>query len=175
MIVFIDKPDLIPVIIRKTNSQCEVFNFTSLYSGYRSLSALATSMHSVNNSALPTNLFVETVEFDMNYANAILNNPLMFQALMNIMVNSYQGKTVILLVHREPYRDALMESLIKFIQQRYGYNAWIVNDIDDISCIREVPFTPYGITTLDEDIKRYDDMYLHGAISENVLGDACVE
>lgn len=169
MIIFLSDPNLIPYIQSKTMKSLKVFNYTSLYSGYPSLSVLVTNMYQLNNSGMPTNLFVDTVDFDVRYATMILNNDQMYEALITIMMNTYQGIDVILLVQRDPYRDALMESLIKFIQQRYGYNSWIIEDIEDISCIHEPYFSPIGIMALDEDIKRYDQLYQMGRVSSRII------
>ena len=88
-----------------------------------------------------------------------MNNPTLFGKLMAILSNSYEGHIVVLLVQRDPYRDSIMESLIKLIQQRYGYNCWIVEDPEDISCIKEDEYSTIGLLTLNEDLKRYDNSY----------------
>ena len=176
MIVFVDNPQIIPLIANKVGyTQMQVLNFTSLYSGYPTLLALTTNMYSMNQSGLPTNIYVETVEFDYQYANAIFNNDQMFEAFMSIMIPVYEGINTILLVQRDPYRDCLMESLIKLVQQRYGYNSWIVEDIDDIECLREPTFNPYGIMALDADIRRYDALYNCGRVSSRIINPINVE
>ncbi len=175
MIIFISDPSLIPVISQISGKNQVVYNLTSLYSGYPSLSALATNMYTVNNSGMPTNVFIDSVNFDIMYANSIMSNPQMYEAFMNIMVLAYQGINVIILVQRDNYRDAIMESLIKLIQQRYGYIAWVVEDPDDIECIRESSFSPYGIIALDQDIAKLDDMYNRGLVSSRALQPISME
>lgn len=175
MIVFISDPGLIPHIQYQFNRPIMVFNFTSLYSGYPSLSALSTNMYNMNSSGLPTNIYVDTVGFDIDYANAIFNNDSMFEAFMNIMINAYQGINVIILVQRDNYRDALMESLIKLIQQRYGYICWIVEDVNDILTIHEPTFNPYGIIAMDQDIANYENLYRMGRVSTKIIQDISIE
>ena len=177
MIVFVDHPQIIPLISDKIGGTqpIQVLNFTSLYSGYPSLSALTTNMYNMNQSGLPSNIYVDTVQFDIQYANAIFRDDKMFEAFMSIMIPVHEGINSILLVHRDTYRDSLMESLIKLIQQRYGYNSWIVEDIDDIDCIHESTFTPYGIMALDADIKRYDELYNCGRVSSRIINPINVE
>ena len=55
--------------------------------------------------------------------------------------------------------DAVKESIIKFIQIRYGYNCWEIEDIDDLQVIDEPFFTPMGIMNLDNDKLRYDSIF----------------
>ena len=177
MIIFVDNPQIIPLIVYKIGSTqpTQVLNFTSLYSGYPSLAPLTTNMYNMNQSGLPTNIYVDTVEFDMQYANAIFRDDKMFEAFMSIMIPVHEGVNVILLVHRDPYRDSLMESIIKLIQQRYGYNSWIVEDVDDIECLHEPTFTPYGIMALDADIRHYDELYNCGRVSSRIINPINVE
>ena len=52
-----------------------------------------------------------------------------------------------------------MESLIKLIQQRYGYNSWIVDSIEDIDSCKESTYTPEGLLTIEEDIKKYKSIF----------------
>ena len=169
MIVFISDINLIQPLERYAyarGSSTIVYNFTSLYSGFQGLTALTTNMYNVNTSGIPINVFIDTVDFDIAYANRILTDDQMFDALMHIVANSYQGYMVILLVYRDPYRDAIMESLIKFIQQRYGYNSWLIESIEDIECLKESYYTPMGIQYLDMDLKKHDELYLAGRVTQ---------
>lgn len=176
MIVFTHNPSFIPLIQDKANyNKTIVFNVSSLYHGYIDLTCLVTSIAPINHSSMPTNVFVDSLDFDMQYANAIMNNNTLFEAFMNIVMNAYEGYTVIVLVYREPYRDAILESLIKLIQQRYGYNSWIVSDIDDISCLKESAFNPMGLMTLDQDIRRYETLYQYGGVSSRIIGSESIE
>ena len=156
MIIFIDNPQYIQTY-KLINHPSVVYNLSSLYSGFQSIAELITKISLVNNSALPTNLFVESVDFDIQYANSLLNNSTLFNKLMTIMHNSYEGFVVFILIQRDPYRDCITESLIKFIQQRYGYNCWLINDPEDLNYIKEDSYTPMGLLTLGEDLKRYNE------------------
>jgi hypothetical protein len=162
MIVFTHNPAFINPIANHCAKQVLVFNLSSLYSGYRSVSELITSLAPLNNTGLPMPEFVQTVEFDIQYANALLSNPILFSKLLSIVSASYEGNTVVVLVERDWYRDAVMESLIKFIQQRYGYNCWIVEDLDDIECIKETTYTTPGLLMLHDDLLKYDQSYNDG-------------
>ena len=172
MIVFMDDPNLSSSLAYKfPGRETVLLNLSSLYSGYTSISNLITKISPINNTALPIPDFVNSVEFDMQYASAVLGNPELFGSLINIMLRAYEGYLVCILVQRDPYRDAVMESLIKLIQQRYGYNCWIIEDYDDIEIMSEQMLLPNGLLTLDADIKQYNQMYskgLVGAILPNV-------
>jgi hypothetical protein len=166
MIVFMSDPGLIQMIAWKFNKNpIRVMNLSSLYSGYQSITDLITIVPRINNTQMPHNVFVDSFEFDTNYAYTLLNDPMMFHHLMEIMIPSREGEIVIILVQRDPYRDSVMESLIKLIQQRYGYNSWVINDPTDVEYIKETPFTPWGITTLDKDIMTHDEMYNSGIVN----------
>ena len=156
MIIFTDNPNYLPIIQDEFNSPVIVYELSSLYSGF---TELLTGLSRINYTGMPMPLFVESIEFDMQYAASIMNNPTLFGKLMAILSNSYEGHIVVLLVQRDPYRDSIMESLIKLIQQRYGYNCWIVEDPEDISCIKEDEYSTIGLLTLNEDLKRYDNSY----------------
>lgn len=159
MIIFTDNPQYVSIIQGRFNRPVVIYNLSSLYSGFIDATDLLTNLSSINYTGMPMPLFVESVEFDIQYMASIMNNPNLFGKLMMILSNSYEGHIVVLLVQRDPYRDSVMESLIKLIQQRYGYNCWIVEDPEDISCIKEDEYNPYGLLTLNEDLRKYDSSY----------------
>lgn len=166
MIIFTDNPSYIPYIqYQFSNRPVDIYNLSSLYSGYKDATDLLTKMAIINNSEMPMPEFVQSIQFDMQYASAIMNDPILFNKLMMILSAHFEGYIVVILVQRDPYRDAIMESLIKFIQQRYGYNCWIVEDIGDIECLKETPHNPFGLDRLNEDLYRYDGMNQTNGIS----------
>lgn len=107
--------------------------------------------------------YIYSPEFDMNYCNMIINNPNKFIAFMKIMTYCYQGTNVIILISHDEFRDAIVESLVKMIQLRYGYNSWILNTIDDLEYIKESDFTPEGLLVLDNDIITYQSMIMNNS------------
>ena len=166
MIAFTDKPNLIPAIMSRfpQGTRLTVMNLSSYYSGYVDATALITNISPINNTGLPAYAFVDSVSFDMQYATALENNMLMYKCMMEMVVRSYEGQVVVVLVYRDPYRDSVMESLIKYIQQKYGHNCWVIDDEDDITCLKEGSFTPTGIQLIDADIMRYNDLYSKGQV-----------
>lgn len=167
MIAFMDTPMYAELLRYKFPGRDPVIlNLSSLYSGYINISNLITKIAPINNTGLLIPEFVNSVEFDMQYASAVLNDPDLFGSLINIMLRAYEGYLVCILVQRDNYRDAVMESLIKLIQQRYGYNCWIIEDPEDIEIMSEQMLLPNGLITLDADINQYKQMYSNGIINE---------
>lgn len=165
MIVFMDNPEYSELLRYKFPGRDPVIlNLSSLYSGYINITHLIAKISPINNTALTMPDFVNSIEFDMQYASAVLSNSELFGSLINIMLRAYEGYLVCILVQRDPYRDAVMESLIKLIQQRYGYNCWIIEDPDDIEIMSEQMLLPNGLLTLDSDIKQYNQMYSKGIV-----------
>lgn len=159
MIVFTHNPAFIELIRAHYNRSVMVYNLSSLYSGYNSVTELITRIAPINNTGMLMPEFIQSVEFDIQYANALVSDPVLFSKLLSIVSVSYEGYIVILLVERDSYRDAVMESIIKFIQQRYGYNCWIVEDLEDIEYLKETNYTPAGLMALNEDLMRFDQSY----------------
>ena len=175
MILFIDNPQFLIPLGQYYHRPFRVYNFSSLYSGFDSLAPLVTNMYRVNPGNIPQYEFIDTVTFDLNYANAILNTPNMFEALIKIVMPVYQGEIVMLLVHRDPYRDSLMESLIKLLQQRYSLSCWVVEDLADVESIHELPITQNGLLMIDQDIKTYDRLYSDGKVFTQIMEPICIE
>lgn len=167
MIVFLDKPQLIPYLqtsknigsIPVTGGNCHVYNFSSLYSGYEDATVFLTRAAPINDTGLSMPEFVESPQFDFKYAAYIMNDPQLFALLVQIVCESFNGNLVVMLVQRDAYRDLFMESLIKLIQQRYGYQSWIVEDIEDIQAITEPIYTPMGLECVANDAMIYFNRY----------------
>lgn len=175
MIAFMDNPEYSGLLRYKFPGRDPVIlNLSSFYSGYINITHLIAKISPINNTGLPMPEFVNSVEFDMQYASAVLNDPLLFGSLVNIMLRAYEGYLVCILVQRDQYRDAVMESLIKLIQQRYGYNCWIIEEPDDIEIMSEQMLFPNGLLTLDADIKQYNQMYSKGMV-ESILPNVNIE
>lgn len=158
MIIYIDSPELIQYIQYQFNRPTMVFNLSSLYSGFIDLTDLCTQIAPINNTGMIIPEFVQSINFDIQYASAVINDPNLFCKLLMILSATYEGSIAIVMVQRDPYRDAIMESIIKFTQQRYGIISWIVEDPEDLFCIHETPFTPNGLITLIEDLKKFDEL-----------------
>ena len=140
-----------------------VYNISSLVEGYERINILP-----------PLELFQmcgnDEKLFDIKYAEYILSVPQAFNELMKIMYSLYYANDVYLLVTKDGgYFDILTESLLKFIQQRYGYDSYILNEPNDIQYAEKGEFNIYGLFNFDADNKRYVD-----ANAEQLIGGANV-
>lgn len=99
-------------------------------------------------------------EFDIAYHNYILNNPASFMQFMSLIVPAYTDPDVLVQVMIRPsrFRDILTESLLKLIQQRYGYNVYVVNELEDFLYVDESDFSIPGLFNMDQDVARWQSM-----------------
>ena len=84
---------------------------------------------------------------------------------MAIIVPAYTSPDTLvhIMIQQSNFRDVITESLLKLIQQRYGYNACIVNEVNDFLYVEESDFSVPGLFILDQDLARWrasqDDPY----------------
>lgn len=127
-----------------------LYNLSSMREGYTRLSTL-----------IPPNELGRFTDrdFDIVYANYIMNNDQVFCEFFQIVYNLYLGYDVFILACNENWSENILESLLKLIQQRYGYNAVrISSDEDYIYAVNNSvsDFAPgYGIYNLDQDKERF--------------------
>lgn len=95
-------------------------------------------------------------EFDIAYADYIIRNDNVFCSFFNNIINPLQsGSNVFMISDNSNYEINLPESLLKLIQQRYGYNGSIINEPVDICTISESSFSIPGLYNFDQDMIRY--------------------
>lgn len=128
-----------------------VYNLTSMREGFTRLPLLIPPNEIGRSSGR---------EFDISYANYILGNDFVFKSFFDIIYALYGGLDVYLIIDESDWSENLVESLLKLIQQRYGYNAIKINCFDDYlqaynsKYVSE--FNPYyGLQNLDMDKERY--------------------
>lgn len=132
------------------DSSFVIYNFTGMLEGFNSIQAL-----------IPPNGLgrFDSYEFDVNYFNYILGNNNLFLVFFRIVQSLYIGKKVYIIADEADWSENLVESLLKIIQQRYGYNAYCVRDNQDILYALQrdnSDFDPtYGLMNLDQDKYRY--------------------
>lgn len=103
-------------------------------------------------------------EFDLWYANFIINNRDAYKDFIDIMRNLYNGIDVCILVDMNlEFSNLLVESLSKFISERYGYISNIIKDVEDIYYLKEGQFTVSGLLQLDKEFDQY--IYTYGSKS----------
>ena len=139
-----------------------MYNLSSMREGFISLQAL-----------IPPNTIGRLTdrEFDIAYANYIMSNDTLFCIFFQIVYNLYIGKDVFIIVSTEDWSENLLESLLKLIQQRYGYNAVLINTEADYlyaATSMNFGFVPgYGIFNLDQDKERFTTIIEQYRITNN--------
>ena len=101
-------------------------------------------------------------EFDELYANYIMQDQNAFFQFMNIIFYEYVDPSVLvqILINTEGIREAISESLMKLIQQRYGMSTFYVFTPEDFLYINipEVGVSIPGLFALDNDLALYRNM-----------------
>lgn len=106
----------------------------------------------------PLGMNTSSMEFDTQYVNLLLLDPNYFMQFMYIMNYLKNGCDVVLLIYNEDtVFNAITETLVKFIQQRYGYNYQFLNDVEDFNQWDQSSFTAPGIIQFDQDYLRYEE------------------
>lgn len=106
----------------------------------------------------PLGMSTSSMEFDTQYVNLLLSDPNYFMQFMHIMNYLKNGYDVVLLIYNEDtVFNAITETLVKFIQQRYGYNYQFLNDVEDFNQWDQSSFTAPGIIQFDQDYLRYEE------------------
>ena len=106
---------------------------------------------------IPSLRTINEKDFDIQYANMLIGNNNLFITYMQIIFDIYLGNDVFVLVFNGSgdYTDLVLESLIKFIQQRYGIISNSISSIEDVNTLVESEFTVAGLYNLDIDKHRY--------------------
>lgn len=82
-----------------------------------------------------------SLRFDQAYATQILNDKDTFIAFMTLMHGVIRDEETILMSnYTSPTTMPILDSLLKFIQQRYGINGFIVNTMDDLDGLKSSEF-----------------------------------
>lgn len=132
------------------------FNLSSYYNDAPSLEALIPV-------TIPPEVLTgdcSTPEFDVEYHNYIMNDNIAFNQFMSIVVPAYMNPDVLVqvMIRSSNMRDVMTESLLKLIQQRYGYNACLVNELEDFLYAQESDLSIPGLFAIDQDITRWASM-----------------
>lgn len=101
------------------------------------------------------NIDVTNPEFDKIFADIMYNNDDNFVSLFNVIQLLNSGENIYICITNGNILDYLNESLAKFIQQRYGYNYQMINEVDDIDWYDDSSFSVAGLYNFDLDRERY--------------------
>lgn len=153
-------PDMVNYIVTKGESgKATVFKFFSIINYGITLNNLMPREDVMRHLSYSLNYpdleEQESKEFDMEYANQIISDKASFYDLMKVMSslqdNENTDEVMIVSNYTHPVVMPIIDSLSKFIQQRYGIQTYIVNYPEDID--------PYSISEFESDIG-YSN-YLH--------------
>jgi len=95
--------------------------------------------------------------FDSKLAEFILNDNSTFLDFMSIIFPLYNGENVYMILNRDSeYFMNIAESIVKLIQQRYGYNHAVINEFNDYNYVEsDTGFSLQGLYNFDIDRERY--------------------
>jgi hypothetical protein len=122
----------------------KIYNFMSTMEGLEKIELLP-----------PPVQVASEYDYDMYYANWLMNDPIGFRNLMKIMYEQYSGWSIFLAVNLDLVGNSA-ESFMKFVQQRYGINCYIINDQDDLMYAIDsgTQFSMEGLANFDIDKER---------------------
>lgn len=144
MLIF-GSPKCIPTI-KSQFEDFKVINFDCYIIGYP------------NANLLPINVstdYYNDRDFDIAYANYLMGNDNVFINFFNLIIELHMGNNIFLISNNETGYVNLSESLMKFIQQRYGFNGGFAAEPEDLFYIKESSFTVEGLANFDNDRSRY--------------------
>lgn len=140
------------------NNNLVIFNISSLNEQFPRLYLIPPMELGRNND----------YQFDMNYANWIMYNDPVFIQLMSIMSNVYNGFDVFITISEEDWSEDMIDSLMKFIQERYGVVGAHVTSIEDYYCISDVEFIEgMGLLNIQTDMERFGELTYRPSKQEN--------
>ena len=162
MIIFTTLKDIPePLLEYKSIGQVVKLNLTSYYTD-ENISQL--------NKLIPIQLSIpediitgdsSTPEFDISYHNYIFGDSNAFFQFMSIIAPEFLEPSILVqvLVNTEGFRDAISESLMKLIQQRYGVNCYYVFSLEDFQFVQnDTSFSIPGLFAIDQDMARLRSM-----------------
>lgn len=127
-----------------------VYNLTSMREGFNKLNLLIPPLELGRFTGK---------DFDIAYADYIMNNDVVFMQFFDIIWHLYLGHDVYILISKDDWAENLTESLMKLIQQRYGINGIEINSEEDLFYYSNKgivsDFVPSLLPNLDIDKDRF--------------------
>lgn len=158
MIIFVEDTNLLELmpLFRQDTNSFDLNNKPNVVYNLSSLSYMGVKLEYLT----PPYNILTTVradrEFDIAYAQYILNNDAVFADMFKLIHANYLGYNVFILVGGDEARQLITESLMKFINQRYTLIPRYFATIDDIpDYYDEDHIYVDGIYNMDADRERY--------------------
>lgn len=128
----------------------QVFNFNTMLEQVPQLNYLNPYWGNI------TSFRTDEYEFDMWYSGYLQSNPEAFKQLIDIMRIAYNGGNVWILVDFSMESSAnIIETLIKYIQELYGYTCNVVHVPEDLDNLIQGTFSSIGIQAFDAHMENY--------------------
>lgn len=159
MIIFTPIKDIpVQFLEYKGVRQVVKYNLSSYYNDAPTLNMLIPSPEFIPEQTLLGDC--DTPDFDIQYHNFIINNDGAFVQFMSIIVPEFTSADTLvhIMINASPFRDVITESLLKLIQQRYGCNAYLINELEDFLYADETDFSIPGLFAMDQDLQRWRAM-----------------
>ena len=134
----------------------QVLNFNTMIEQVTQLNFL--NPYWGNNITMRT----DDYNFDMWYMTYLLSTPDAFRQLVDLMRIPYNGNNVWILVDFSMEGSVnIIESLIKYIQEIYGYTCNVVHVPEDLENLVQGTFSNIGIQTFDANMESYIQLFGH--------------
>ena len=132
------------------------FNFNSLFEhGGKRLQYLNPYWNSNAGK-----IFTNELEFDAWYVKYLTTTPEAFKEFIDLMRIVYNGESVYILCDwNNEISVNMIEALIKFIVDNYGYVSNVVKNYDDMMNLVEGSFSSDGIQLFDSNMETYINLF----------------
>lgn len=99
----------------------------------------------------------DSLLFDQAYANQLTVHEPSFIDLMSLLCNiEYQDEVILMSNYNNRVIMPILDSLLKFIQEKYGIDSYLINAIDDIDDLNSSEFaSPFQYQTFVSDLQKY--------------------
>lgn len=133
----------------------QLFNFNTLFENAPKLQYLNPYWNT--NSG---RVFTNELEFDSWYVNYLTTTPEAFKEFIDLMRIVYNGGSIYILCDwNNEISINMIEALIKFIVDNYGYVSNVVRTYDDIHGLIEGTFSADGIQLFDINMETYINLF----------------
>ena len=106
------------------------------------------------------NVFTNELEFDAWYVKYLTTTPEAFKEFIDLMRIVYNGESVYILCDwNNEISVNMIEALIKFIVDNYGYVSNVVKNYDDMMNLVEGSFSSDGIQLFDSNMETYINLF----------------
>ena len=161
---------LLDYIVLKSNMKnCPIFRYNTIIvlgTSLNNLTPLPNVMKLLQNSNFGDD---NTRDFDIAYANQLCSYQPSFIDIMQIMGSlQFSEETFLLCDIKHPNSINIIDSLMKFLQERYSINLFMIQDLIDIDNTKTTDFqSEEGYQQFISDLDKYKTQYFTSKQLEN--------